>query len=174
MKRFILPLAGFATVLLLLGLGLRQKPDDLPSPFIGKPAPAFSLATLEPGKTFSPQDMRGRIWLLNAWASWCGTCKVELPALQALARDAAVPIVGLNYKDQMQDGQRWLQRHGNPFAVNALDAEGRVGIDYGIYGLPETFLIDQHGVIRLRHVGAITPEVVRDEFLPLIAELRRG
>lgn len=175
MKRFLLPLGIFIALLLFLGVGLRLDPREIPSPFIGKPAPAFKLTQLnEPGKTISPQDMAGQVWLLNVWASWCVSCRQEHPVLMDFANQHVVPIIGLNYKDGREDGAGWLRQFGNPYKLSAFDADGRVGIDYGVYGVPETFIIDKRGVIRLKHVGPVTPEVIAQKLLPLIKELNRA
>lgn len=171
-KRFIWPLGIFLVLLVFLGIGLQRNPQEIPSPFIGKAAPAFTLTQLEaPRENFSPRDMQGQVWLLNVWASWCTSCREEHPVLLAFSKEAGVPIVGLNYKDVRNDGQQWLSRFGNPYLVSAFDSDGRVGIDYGVYGVPETFVIDQHGVVRLKHTGPITPEVIRSKLLPLIKAL---
>lgn len=175
MKRFLLPLGIFITLVLFLGIGLHLNPREIPSPFIGKPAPAFKLTQLHvPEQTISPQDMLGQVWLLNVWASWCVSCREEQPALMALAKQGVVPILGLDYKDEREDGIRWLNQFGNPYQLSAFDADGRVGIDYGVYGVPETFLIDKHGVIRLKHIGPLTPEIIAEKLLPLIKELNRA
>ena len=175
MNRFLLPLGIFAVLVLFLGVGLRLNKSEIPSPFIGKPAPTFQLPQLhEPGKTISPQDMAGQVWLLNVWASWCVSCRVEHPVLMDLAKQGVVPILGLNYKDEREDGARWLQQFGNPYLLSAFDADGRVGIDYGVYGVPETFVIDKRGVIRLKHIGPLTTEAMNDKILPLIKELNRA
>lgn len=175
MKRFLLPLGIFAVLVLFLGVGLRLNPREIPSPFIGKAAPTFALTQLhEPGKNFSPQDMNGKVWLLNVWASWCVSCRQEHPVLMDFVKLGAAPIVGLNYKDGREDGIGWLQQFGNPYTVSAFDADGRVGIDYGVYGVPETFVIDKRGVIRFKHVGPLTPKVIAEKLLPLIKELNRA
>lgn len=175
MKRFLLPLGIFLTLVVFLGVGLRLNPREIPSPFIGKPAPGFQLSQLhEPAKNISPGDMRGKVWLLNVWASWCVSCRAEHPVLMDLARQNVVPIVGLNYKDGRADGTGWLSEHGDPYLLSAFDRDGRVGIDYGVYGVPETFVIDKHGVIRMKHTGVLTPEVVAKKILPLIKELNRA
>lgn len=175
MKRFLLPLALFAILVLFLGVGLRLNPREVPSPLIGKPAPQFKLTQLnEPGKTISPQDMMGQVWLLNVWASWCVSCRQEHPVLMDFARLNAAPLLGLNYKDGRDDGTGWLNQFGNPYLLSAFDNNGRVGIDYGVYGVPETFVIDKRGVIRMKHIGPVTAEVVRDKLLPLIKELNRA
>lgn len=175
MRRFLLPFAVFITLVLFLGIGLRLNPREIPSPFIDKAAPAFKLTQLhEPGKTISPQDMVGQVWLLNVWASWCVACRQEHPVLMDLARQGVVPIVGLNYKDSRENGAGWLRQFGNPYTVSGVDADGRVGIDYGVYGVPETFVIDKRGVIRMKHIGPVTPEVIVEKLLPLIKELQRA
>ena len=175
MKRFLLPLGLFIALVVFLGIGLGLNPREIPSPFIDKPSPAFNLTQLhEPDKTISPKDMAGKVWLLNVWASWCVSCRVEHPVLMDLARQGVVPIVGLNYKDKREAGTGWLRQFGDPYTLSAFDSDGRVGIDYGVYGVPETFVIDKRGVIRLKHVGPVTPEVINDKFLPLIKELNRA
>ena len=175
MRRFLLPLGVFITLLLFLGVGLRLNPREIPSPFIGKPAPAFRLAQLgDPAKTISPQDLAGQVWLLNVWASWCVSCRQEHPVLMNFARQQVLPIIGLNYKDGREAGQGWLRQFGNPYAVSAFDADGRVGIDYGVYGVPETFVIDKKGVIRYKFTGPVTPEAITEKLLPLIKELNRA
>ena len=175
MKRFLLPLAVFVTLVLFLGIGLRLNPREIPSPFIGKPAPAFKLAQLiEPGKTISPQDMLGQVWLLNVWASWCVACRQEHPVLMEFAKQGVVPLLGLDYKDGTENGAGWLRQFGNPYSISGVDADGRVGIDYGVYGVPETFVIDKKGVIRMKHIGPVTPEVITEKLLPLIKELNRA
>lgn len=172
MKRYAIPFGIFAILLVFLGIGLRLKPQEVPSPFIGKPAPAFTLTRLEQAdKTFSPQELRGKVWLLNVWASWCTSCRAEHPALVAFAKQVTVPIVGLNYMDARADGSRWLDKFGNPYALSVFDSDGKVGTDYGVYGVPETFVIDRRGNIRLKLTGPITPEIIKSTLLPLIREL---
>lgn len=175
MKRFLFPLAIFIALLLFLGAGLRLNPREIPSPFIGKPAPSFELAQLhEAQKKITPQDMLGKVWLLNVWASWCVSCRQEHPVLMDFSAQGVVPIIGLNYKDRREDGIGWLSQFGNPYQLSAFDMNGAVGIDYGVYGVPETFLIDKKGVIRLKHIGPVTPEVIAEKLLPLIKELNRA
>jgi cytochrome c biogenesis protein CcmG/thiol:disulfide interchange protein DsbE len=128
----------------------------------------------EPERQFSPQDMKGKVWLLNVWASWCVSCRQEHPVLMDFSRQNVVPILGLNYKDGREDGINWLAQFGNPYTLSAFDSNGRIGIDYGVYGVPETFVIDQQGVIRYKHVGPLTPKVISEKLLPLIKELNRG
>ena len=175
MKRYAIPFGIFAILLAFLGIGLRLKPQEVPSPFIGKPAPVFKLSQLEQAdKSFSPQDMRGKVWLFNVWASWCTSCRAEHPVLLEFAKRAAVPIVGLNYMDARDDGNQWLGKFGNPYQLSVYDADGKVGTDYGVYGVPETFLIDKQGVVRLKLTGPVTPEVIRDTLLPMIQELNHA
>lgn len=170
--RFIVPLAVFVLLVAFLWRGLALDPREVPSPLIDKPAPGFVLARLDDGaRTIRRDDMLGRVWLLNVWASWCAACRDEHGALLALADTKLVPIVGLNYKDQRADGLAWLQRFGNPYEVSAFDPDGRVGIDFGVYGVPETFVIDKNGVIRLKHVGALTPELIDKRIRPLLKAL---
>ncbi len=172
MWRYLLPLGLFVGLVVLLGVGLKLDPREVPSPLIDKPAPAFSLPRLhQPAQTVGPADFKGRVWLLNVWASWCVSCRAEHPVLNQLARTGAVPLLGLNYKDQREDALQWLRERGDPYTVNAFDADGRVGIDWGVYGVPETFLIDKRGMIRYKHTGPLTPKVVQDEILPLVRKL---
>ena len=172
-KRLFLPLALFAALAAMLGAGLSLKPREVPSPFIGKPAPAFTLPQLhEPARSLGAADMKGQVWLLNVWASWCAPCREEHPLLVALAREKAVPIVGLNYKDDPRNAQEWLIKLGDPYKVSIVDRDGRVGIDYGVYGVPETFVIDQAGIVRFKHIGPLTQEVWTRKVQPLIRELR--
>lgn len=194
MNRFLWPLIGFAVLLALLAVGLRLNPRELPSPLVGKPAPPFSLSRLDaPAQSFSPQDMLGKVWLLNVWASWCVSCRQEHPLLVELAKRQTVPLIGLNYKEVRGDGgididrlppgserkmvieraSGWLARHGNPYTLSVLDVDGRAGIDYGVYGVPETYVIDRAGIIRMKHTGPITPEILSGKILPLLSELSK-
>lgn len=171
--RFIWPFVIFVTLAGFLYVGLHLNPHEVPSPLVGKPAPAFSLAQLhDPSKQFSPQDMKGQVWLLNVWASWCVSCKIEHPILLALSRKNIVPIYGLDYKDKREAGMAWLQEGGDPYVLSASDMEGRIGIDYGVYGVPETYVIDKQGVIRYKQIGPVTHESLREKILPLVAELQ--
>ncbi|CAM3746970.1 DsbE family thiol:disulfide interchange protein [Polaromonas hydrogenivorans] len=175
MRRFLFPLGLFFSLVCLLGAGLRLNPQEIPSPLIGKPAPAFALAQLAlPDKTFGPQDMQGQVWLLNVWASWCTACRQEHPLLLELAGRNQVSIVGMDYMDARADGAKWLEKHGNPYRLSILDSDGKVGIDYGVYGVPETFVIDKRGVIRLKLAGPVTAEIIEKKLLPLIKELNRA
>jgi cytochrome c biogenesis protein CcmG/thiol:disulfide interchange protein DsbE len=170
--KFLAPLALFVVLLGFLGVGLNLKPREVPSPLIDKAAPAFVLPRLEdPAQTLSKADMAGKVWLLNVWASWCTPCLEEHPLLLDFARRNPTPVLGLNYKDARKDAQTWLARHGNPYASVVQDAKGLVGIDYGVYGVPETFVIDKQGVIRFKHIGPLTPDVMRERIEPLLKKL---
>ena len=170
--RYLVPLGVFALLVAFFAVGLTRDPREVPSPFIDKPAPAFRVERLADAKTpFSPEDMRGKVWLLNVWASWCVSCRQEHPLLVDMSKRNVVPIVGLNYKDRREDGLKWLARFGDPYALSAYDVDGRVGIDYGVYGVPETFVIDKQGVIRYKQIGPITPEALEKTILPLIRKL---
>jgi len=175
MKKFLLPLALFVVLVGFLAVGLNRNPREVPSPLVGKPAPAFRLTQLaEPGKEFSPADMQGKVWVLNVWASWCVSCREEHPLLVEFARAGVAPLIGLDYKDQRGDALRWLKQFGNPYDFSAFDADGRVGIDYGVYGVPETYVIDKAGVIRHKHIGPVTVEALEKTIIPLINELKRS
>jgi cytochrome c biogenesis protein CcmG/thiol:disulfide interchange protein DsbE len=170
--RYWVPLAVFVALLAVLWVGLRLDPREVPSPLIGKPAPAFSLPRLDkPEVIVAKQDMLGKVWLLNVWASWCVSCREEHALLVDFARDGVAPLIGLNHKDERKDGLRWLAQFGNPYTISIFDHDGRVGIDYGVYGVPETFVIDKQGVIRYKRIGVLTPEIVRDKIVPLVKEL---
>ena len=172
MSRYLLPLGLFVVLVGFLAAGLNLNPREVPSPLIDKPAPAFALPQLhQPAETFSHADMKGKVWLLNVWASWCVSCREEHPVLLDLAKSGAVPIVGLDYKDDRAEGLAWLRQHGDPYVLSAYDREGRTGIDYGVYGVPETFLIDKNGVIRYKRIGVLTPEILRDKILPMVRQL---
>jgi cytochrome c biogenesis protein CcmG, thiol:disulfide interchange protein DsbE len=172
MRRYLLPLIVFVVLVGFLAVGLNLKPREVPSPLIDKPAPAFKLARLDqPGQQMTLQDLQGKVWLLNVWASWCVACRVEHPLPASSTSSGAVPIYGLNYKDKRDEALAWLARHGNPYVASLSDPEGLVGIDYGVYGVPETFVIDKTGTIRLKHIGPVTPDVLRDTILPLVKKL---
>lgn len=176
MRRFLFPLAIFIVLAGFLAAGLRLNPREVPSPLIGKPVPSFRLAQLHASDKFiTPEDMRGKVWLLNVWASWCVSCRQEHPVLIDLQQQNRIPIVGLNYKDDRAAAITWLTQHGgDPYLVSAVDADGRVGIDFGVYGVPETFLIDKNGMIRYKHIGPVTTEALKTKILPLAEELARG
>lgn len=172
MKKFLIPIGLFALLGILLAYGLKLDPRRIPSPLIDKPLPAFSLPTLEnPKKTLANSDFMGQVVLINVWASWCVACKQEHPVLLALSRDKQVPIIGLNYKDKREDATHMLKAEGNPYDVSIVDADGRVGIDWGVYGVPETFVVDKQGVIRYKQIGPITMEVWEQTLLPIIRKL---
>ncbi len=173
MMRFILPLVIFLVLAGFLFVGLGLNPHEVPSPLIGKPAPAFTLPQLhDTKKQFSSEEMKGKVWLLNVWASWCVSCKEEHPVLMSLAQQNIVPIYGLNYKDKKTDGEMWLSRGGDPYTLSVMDSEGRIGIDYGVYGVPETYVIDKQGIIRYKQIGPVTPQNLSEKILPLVAELK--
>src|SRR3977135_3814590 len=175
MNRFILPLAIFAALIHLLSVGLTLLPREVPSPRIGKAAPHCELPQLrESAKTFTEKDMLGKVWVLNVWASWCVTCREEHPVLLDLAARRTVPLYGLNYKDKREDGLAWLKSMGDPYRLSIYDLDGKVGIDYGVYGVPETYVIDKRGVIRYKRIGALTPQIVKEKLLPLVEELGRA
>ncbi len=172
-RRLFIPLVLFVGLGALLGVGLKLKPREVPSPFIDKPAPAFKLPQLSDAKVdFDPAQMKGQVWLLNVWASWCAPCREEHPLLVDAARAKAVPVVGLNYKDDPRAADEWLRKLGDPYQAIAVDRDGRVSIDYGVYGVPETFVIDRDGVVRLKHIGPLTPEVWQRQVLPLVQRLQ--
>ena len=191
MNKFLWPLVGFIALIILLAVGLNLNPRDVPSPLVGKPAANFSLPVLGVDRKFGPEDMKGKVWMLNVWASWCVSCRAEHPILVELGRKNIVPVVGLNYKEVRGDGEtdmsktdatteeklareraaKWLSRHGDPYVLSVLDLDGRVGIDYGVYGVPETYLIDKSGTIRYKHIGTITAEAMEQKILPMMKEL---
>lgn len=193
MKRFLLPVVLFVLLLGLLAIGLNLNPREVPSPLVGKAAPEFTLSRLDDASlNFSPAQMRGQVWLLNVWASWCVSCRAEHPLLVSFAKQGKVPVIGLNYKEVRGDGaldvrklaadeeeplvrsraQSWLDQRGDPYQYTALDIDGRVGIDYGVYGVPETYVIDKAGIIRYKQIGPLTPEALASKILPLVEELK--
>ncbi|MCO6411269.1 MAG: DsbE family thiol:disulfide interchange protein [Thiogranum sp.] len=170
--RYLTPLVLFLALAGLLYKGLNLNPREVPSPLIGKPAPEFSLPGLEePLTTVSLDDFRGEVTLFNVWATWCSGCRAEHPVLMRLA-EAGVRIYGLDYKDDRNDAKRWLLRYGNPYIANAFDESGKVGIDWGVYGTPETFIVDRNGIIRYKHIGPITIDAVNTKIMPLIEQLK--
>lgn len=174
MKKAYIPLGIFAVLVVFLGIGLTRDPHEIPSPLIGKPAPDFSAPVLDnPALQLTKKDMLGKVWLLNTWASWCVACRDEHPLLVEFSKDKPLPIVGLDYKDKDQDGQKWLARFGNPYDVAIADRDGRIGINFGVYGVPESFLIDKAGVIRYKQIGPFTTEVLQNKLLPMIRELQK-
>ena len=170
--RHLVPLIAFVALAALLGTGLGLRPREVPSPFIDKPAPDFSLPTLhDPSRRVAPADLRGQVWVLNVWASWCAPCREEHPVIVQAAGQANVAFFGLNYKDDPRNAKEWLLRLGDPYRTSLSDRDGRVGIDYGVYGVPETFVIDKQGLIRFKHIGPVTSEVWSQRMLPLIRKL---
>ncbi len=168
-----LPLGIFLALVAVLAVGLRLDPRELPSPLIGKPAPAFDLAVLgHPRDRIRPADFRGEVWLLNVWASWCTGCRLEHPLLMALAEQGRVPLVGMAYKDDAAAARAWLQARGDPYRVVAMDSNGQAGIDWGVYGVPETFVIDARGLVRHKHTGPLTRQALEEDILPLVERLQ--
>ncbi len=193
MKKFLIPLVLFGVLVLFLAVGLKRDPHEIPSPLINKAAPDFSLQTLTGTAPFSPQDFKGKVWMLNVWATWCVSCREEHPVLVAFSKQIGVPIVGLSYKEiQPHDdpekklspeallklarsrGIVWLERHGNPYTLSVMDLDGRVGIDYGVYGVPETYIIDKNGVIRYKQIGPVTPQTLSETIIPIIKGLENS
>ncbi|MCX7075554.1 MAG: DsbE family thiol:disulfide interchange protein [Methylococcales bacterium] len=172
--RFLLPLMAFLVMVIFLGIGLKLDPHDVPSPLINKPAPAFTLPQLhEPQKTFSPADMKGKVWLLNVWASWCVSCRQEHIYLTEFARNRSINLMGLNYKDEPAAAMQWLERLGNPYKISISDIDGMAGLDWGVYGVPETFIIDKQGVVRHKQTGPVDPTILQTIIMPLIEQLNR-
>lgn len=171
--RFLLPVGVLLLLLVLLGVGLTLNPREVPSPLIGKPVPAFDLPQLEVAGRLRHTDLPGQPRLVNYWASWCTPCLQEHPLLMRLAREQQVLLLGINYKDTPEDASRWLARHGNPFGVVAQDLDGRAGLDWGVYGVPETFVLDARGVILHKHIGPLTETAWREQIQPLLAGERR-
>jgi len=173
--RYFLPLAIFVGLLWFLYTGLSLNPREIPSALINKPTPGFELAQLHsPDKKFGNTDMKGKVWLLNVWGSWCVACRYEHPFLNQLAKEQVVPIVGLNWKDKPEDAKAWLAKFGDPYMVSVSDLDGRTAIDFGVYGAPETFVIDATGMIRYKHTGPIDATVLREKLLPVIRELKKS
>ncbi|MCW5663541.1 MAG: DsbE family thiol:disulfide interchange protein [Piscinibacter sp.] len=170
--KFLIPLGIFVVLVGFLGVGLKLDPREVPSPLIGKPAPAFELTRLDqPEQKIRRDDLLGKVWVLNVWASWCAPCREEHPLVVAFAKKKLAPVYGLNYKDQRNAGLGFLRQLGDPYEASLFDADGRVGIDYGVYGVPETFVVDKQGIIRFKHIGPLNPDVLRDKIEPLVKEL---
>ncbi len=170
--KFLIPLAVFVVLVGFLGVGLKLDPREVPSPLIGKPAPAFELTRLDqPEVKIRRDELLGKVWVLNVWASWCAPCREEHPLVVAFAKKKLAPVYGLNYKDQRNAGLGFLRQLGDPYEASLFDADGRVGIDYGVYGVPETFVVDKQGIIRFKHIGPLNPDVLRDKIEPLVKEL---
>jgi cytochrome c biogenesis protein CcmG/thiol:disulfide interchange protein DsbE len=170
--RFTLPLGLFVLMVGLLGYGLTLDPKKVPSPLIDKPAPAFTLQRLhKPEQQMSNTDLLGQVWILNVWASWCVSCRAEHEFITQLAQTNLAPVIGLDYKDDPDDARLWLQQLGDPYSASLMDRDGRVGIDWGVYGVPETFIIDKDGLIKYKHIGPITRESLAAEVLPMLKGL---
>jgi cytochrome c biogenesis protein CcmG/thiol:disulfide interchange protein DsbE len=171
MLKYLLPIGLFAALVGFLYFGLGRDKETLPSPLIGKTAPVFELTRLDdPAKTFSNTELAGKPYVLNVWGSWCVGCRHEHGALLEIARRGEVPIVGLNYNDEREAALNWLEQLGNPYTVNAFDGEGRVAIDWGVYGAPETFLVGANGKVIKKHVAPITVDIWEREFVPLLPQ----
>lgn len=174
MKRTLWPLIAFMVLVVFLAIGLTKDPRKLPSPFIGKAAPAFTLPQLHDlNKTFSPESMLGKVWVLNVWASWCVSCRAEHPVLNSMMKNNNVNLFGLNYKDEVINARHWLSRYGNPYRLSISDIDGLTGIEWGVYGVPETFVVDKKGIVRLKHTGTVTNQDVAEEIIPLIKRLEK-
>jgi cytochrome c biogenesis protein CcmG, thiol:disulfide interchange protein DsbE len=173
MLKYVIPLILFLVIAIFLAVGLKLNPKDIPSPLIGKPTPVFSAPKLNaPEQKLSTSDLTGKVWLLNVWASWCVSCREEHPVLNELAKQQAVIIIGLNYKDEPDAAKQWLATLGNPYTDSIMDRDGRIGLDYGVYGVPETFVIDKKGIVRHKHTGPVTPDAIQMDLLPLIGKLQ--
>ncbi len=171
--RHLVPLGLFLGLVVLFGFGLQLNPREVPSPLINKPAPEFALPTLhDPAQVIDKDTFRGQVSLFNVWASWCVACRQEHPLLVEAARAGDFPIYGLNYKDSRDAALSWLRELGDPYVASAFDEKGRVGIDWGVYGVPETFVVDRQGVIRYKHIGPVSPKAWRETIVPLVRELQ--
>ncbi|MFA6040594.1 MAG: DsbE family thiol:disulfide interchange protein [Methylophilus sp.] len=169
----ILPFVLFLVVVAFLGKGLLLDPHEVPSPLIGKPAPLFVAPTLENANSnFSTAEMKGKVWMLNVWASWCGACRDEHPLLLDMSSQG-LPLYGLNYKDTNVEAQNVLDQMGDPYIQTATDGNGKIGIDFGVYGVPETYIIDKSGVIRYKQIGPITQAILKEKILPMLKELEK-
>jgi cytochrome c biogenesis protein CcmG/thiol:disulfide interchange protein DsbE len=190
MLKYIIPLILFIILAIFLAVGLNLNPSEIPSPLLNKPAPAFSAPKLQmtakdggnvaigrepmrpPEAKLSNADLKGQVWLLNVWASWCVSCREEHPVLNQFAQQKTVTIIGLNYKDDPPAAKNWLETLGNPYNVSIMDQDGRIGIDWGVYGVPETFVMDKKGIVRYKHTGPVTLEAIQQTLLPLITQLQ--
>jgi cytochrome c biogenesis protein CcmG/thiol:disulfide interchange protein DsbE len=174
MIKFLLPFVLFVIAVGFLAKGLFLDPHEVPSPLVGKPAPKFQAPILsDTGKVFNSEDMKGQVWLLNVWSSWCGACREEHPVLMAMAKTGQIATYGLDYKDTDKEAQAVLDANGNPYKAIATDVDGKIGIDYGVYGVPETYVIDKAGIIRYKQIGPITEENLLTKIVPLLKELQR-
>ena len=170
--RYLLPLAIFLAIAFFLWRGLALNPREVPSPLIGKKVPAFNVPLLnDAAKTLSDADLRGKVYLLNVWGSWCVSCREEHPVLVELAKRGTIPLYGLNWKDRHADAMQWLARYGDPYVASGVDADGRVAIDFGVYGAPETYLVDREGIIRFKQTGPLTWQIIEQKIMPLVTKL---
>ncbi|MDD2723203.1 MAG: DsbE family thiol:disulfide interchange protein [Methylovulum sp.] len=173
MLKYLIPLILFIVMAVFLAIGLNLKPNEIPSPLLNKPSPAFAAPKLQaPNEKLATADLKGQVWLFNVWASWCVSCREEHPVLNEFAKQKAVTIIGLNYKDDPAAAKTWLDTLGNPYNVSIMDQDGRIGLDWGVYGVPETFVMDKKGIVRYKHTGPVMPDDVQNVFLPLIAQLQ--
>ena len=167
--RFAIPIVVFLLLVVVFSFGLFNDPRELPSPFLGEPAPAFEVASLtEPERIVGSADYAGKMALVNVWATWCGGCRQEHGFLMQLARSGSIPIYGINWRDDREAALGWLQQLGDPYEFSAFDADGRVGIDWGVYGAPETFLISPDGIVLHKHLGPLDARIWQEDFVPLI------
>lgn len=173
MKLAGLPLLLFVGLVIVLSVGLTLNPKHVPSPLIGKPAPALDLRYLDGSQSeFDSRRVKDKVWILNVWASWCDSCRAEHRQIRRLKEQRAVVLVGFNYKDEPEAARAWLRQHGNPYDYTLRDGEGETGLEWGVYAVPETFVIDQKGVIRYKHVGPVKAEDIRETILPLLGRLQ--
>ncbi len=173
MLKYIIPLIIFIIMAVFLAIGLHLNPSEIPSPLLNKPAPVFSAKQLDaPEKVLTPDELKGKVWLFNVWASWCVSCRQEHPVLNEFVKQQPITLIGLNYKDEPDAAKQWLADLGNPYTMSIMDNDGRIGIDWGVYGVPETFVIDKKGLVRHKHTGPVTMQAVQDELLPLILQLQ--
>jgi cytochrome c biogenesis protein CcmG, thiol:disulfide interchange protein DsbE len=177
MNRYFVPLGVFALLAVVLAIGIRHAPEKgiIASPLLGKPAPQFALPELsQPTRLVRSADLKGRWYLFNVWGTWCGECRAEHATLLQVQRTGVVPLIGLDWKDDERDARAWLAQLGNPYQAVAVDASGRVAIDWGVYGAPETFLVDPRGIVVYKHVGALTEEIWSREILPRVSAAGTG
>jgi cytochrome c biogenesis protein CcmG/thiol:disulfide interchange protein DsbE len=177
MNRFVLPLGIFALLAIVLAIGIKHSPDKgtIPSPLIGKQAPQFTLPVLtDSNRTFKSADLKGRWYVFNVWGTWCGGCREEHSVLLQIRQIAQVPLIGLDWRDEDPQALQWLSELGNPYEVVAVDREGRTAIDWGVYGAPETFLVDPQGIVVYKFIGPLTMEAWQDQFVPRLPPQRNA
>ena len=173
MIRFFLPLILFFVVVVFLTIGLNLDPKEVPSPLINKKAPEFVLTKLHNNNKFNSKSFSGKVWVLNVWASWCVSCRVEHQYIKKLANSISAPVIGLNYKDKNIDASQWLEQFGNPYDFSVVDSNGKVGIDWGVYGVPETFVIDKQGLVIYKQIGPVDKKSLNETILPLISKIEK-